>query len=243
MNDPEYDIHPLDRDYSTPAPESKPRELAPDERLRRFGVIVFGVAFALVFLSAITLGSVSGPGWLESFGSTMYRFATIGILVGGIMILVSYRLSMIKKGTNLISRKGARRAAMGTFGLLVVCNVVFFVLLLALSGLSSASRSSDGLLLTYNAVLTIGCGLMVTMIVWHRGIVRAYAIGVLVGMLFNGLGLMFIFNTGFRSGGSGMMVPGRLATIQICGLICAGYVGLVFPSPTSDASNQRGELP
>ena len=96
MDDPEYDVHPLDRDYSEPEEVAKkPKELTSEEQLRRFGVAVFGTGFGILLIVALVLGSVQRSGWVESFGSTMHRFGMVLILVGGILIIVSYRLNQV----------------------------------------------------------------------------------------------------------------------------------------------------
>jgi hypothetical protein len=229
MQEPEYDIHPLDRDYSSPQPEPKARELSPEERLRRIGVIVFGVGFSLVLLTAILLGAFRGSGWIESFGSVTHRFAMLAILLGGILILVSYRLPSLIQGTQWAPRHRYRQS-FGRFGLLLVANVVVFVLLYILMQSAGQSRSSLSLYLAFSGTLTTLSALLVTMVIWHRGMLRAYAVGALIAMATNGIVLPLILNPRFPTRGQNESMIGRLLTIPISGLVCAGYVSLMFPS-------------
>lgn len=244
MNDPEYDIHPLDRDYSEPVPVRGRKELTSDEQLRRIGVVVFLVGFALVLFAAIMLGIFRGAGWIESFGSSMHRFAMIAILLGGIMIIVSYRLSAIRTRTQMgvaKVRRKRRRDALGLFGMLFIYNVLFLVLMVAIAGLSGFARASPGLFLVYNAVFNVATALMVTMIVWHRGLLRAFAIGALVGLIMNGFAFLFAMNASYGYNNPNSMFLARVLVIQICGLVSAGYVALVQPDRSGE-SESKGRL-
>ena len=227
-SDPEYDIHPLDRDYSEPPPAERKRELSSQERIRRFGVIIFAGGLAVVVLAAIALGVFRGSGPIEGFGSAMHRFGMIAILVGGVMIVTSYRLSALSAG---LSGKGTGfRVSLGSFALLVLINAIAYALLAGLSTLRSVNGSPIFLAMLYQALITCVCGLLVTMIVWHRGMLRAYAIGALIALVVNIFGFQMVLSMGMPSRAYSQFYLGSLASIPITGLFCAGYVTLLFPT-------------
>jgi hypothetical protein len=238
MSDPEYDIHPLDRDYSTPPPKQQRRELSPNDRMRRFGVFVFAGGLAVVMMAAIALGIFRGTGWIEGFGSAMHRFGMIAILVGGVMIIASYRVQPLRNGLRLAGKGG--QSSMNSFGLLLVCNVIIFLLLAGLSTLRNAYGSPVFLAIFYQLLITITCGLLVTMVVWHRGMLQAYAIGALIAMVANIFGLRYFLSVGMPRSGYSVLYLGTLASVPITGLACAAYVNLVFPAGRIAAKQQDG---
>jgi hypothetical protein len=90
MDDDDYEIHPLDRDYSLPSPPAKKR-LANLSRLHRIGFATFAAGFVTVALAAIVLSAFPSGGWLETIGSSMHRLAMYLILVGGVLIVAAYQ--------------------------------------------------------------------------------------------------------------------------------------------------------
>ena len=236
MNDPEYDIHPLDRDYSMPQPKQQRRELSPNERMRRFGIIVFAGGLGVVMMAAIALGIFRGTGWIEGFGSAMHRFGMIAILVGGVTIVASYRVQSLRQGVRL-SGDGKRRS-WNSFGLLLVCNVIAYLLLAGLLSLRDLYGSPVFLAIFYQLLITVTCGLLVTMVVWHRGMLQAYAIGALIAMFANIFGLPFFFNLGMGRSNSSALYLGILASVPITGLVCAAYASLIIPAAQNPAREQ-----
>ena len=59
MDDDDYEIHPLDRDYSLPSQPAKKR-LAKLSQLHRIGFATFAAGFVTVVLAAIVLGGCDG---------------------------------------------------------------------------------------------------------------------------------------------------------------------------------------
>jgi hypothetical protein len=90
MDDDDYEIHPLDRDYSLPSPPAKKR-LANLSRLHRIGFATFAAGFVTVVLAAIVLGAFPGGGRFETIGSFMHRLAMYFILIGGVCVLAAYQ--------------------------------------------------------------------------------------------------------------------------------------------------------
>jgi hypothetical protein len=89
MDDDDYEIHPLDRDYSVPSQPARKRR-ADLSKLHRIGFSTFAAGFATVVLAAIILGAFPGGGWFETIGSFIHRLAMYFILIGGVLILVAY---------------------------------------------------------------------------------------------------------------------------------------------------------
>ena len=89
MDDDDYEIHPLDRDYSVPSQPARKRR-SDLSKLHRIGFSTFAAGFVTVVLAAIALGAFPGGGWFETIGSFMHRLAMYFILIGGVLILVAY---------------------------------------------------------------------------------------------------------------------------------------------------------
>jgi hypothetical protein len=90
MDDDDYEIHPLDRDYSLPSQPAKKR-LAKLSQLHRIGFATFAAGFVTVVLAAIVLGAFPSGGWFETIGSFMHRLAMYFILIGGVLVLAAYQ--------------------------------------------------------------------------------------------------------------------------------------------------------
>ena len=89
MDDDDYEVHPLDRDYSVPSQPARKRR-SDLSKLHRIGFSTFSAGFVTVVLAAIALGTFPDVGWLETIGSFMHRLAMYLILIGGVLILVAY---------------------------------------------------------------------------------------------------------------------------------------------------------
>ncbi len=232
MNDPEYDVHPLDRDYSLPEPKAKRLPKLPDGPIHRVGLIIFAVGFVTLILTAILLGTVRRAGWLETIGSYAHQFGMVMILVGGILILIGLRVrSLSLQGAEkAVSKLGNFR----TFGILLVVNIVAHPLFQTVLTSLRTTYSPQFVGLFYVVTITVAAGLMATIAVLHRGALRGFAIGFLVAMLMGSM-------TGFSYGGYGSFsgyayaVPQRpalmlmypLLIVQSTAMICAGYAAIV----------------
>ena len=97
MDDPEYDIHPLDRDYSDDLlPKSKrrsiiKRKLPFNERSRLGGVIIFLVGVGVMVASAIVLVNSKGASSFESFANLMHQLGMWIMLIGAIVVMAAYQ--------------------------------------------------------------------------------------------------------------------------------------------------------
>lgn len=89
MDDDDYEVHPLDRDYSVPRQPARNRR-SEFSKLHRIGFFIFAAGFVTVVLAAIVLGAFPDVGWIETIGGFMHRLAMYFILIGGVLILVAY---------------------------------------------------------------------------------------------------------------------------------------------------------
>ncbi|MEM8667841.1 MAG: hypothetical protein AAGG48_10020 [Planctomycetota bacterium] len=92
MNDPEYEVHPLDRDYSQPDPPRKRLPSLPEEPFLRAGIVVFLLGLGSLIVTAMVLGNFTGSGAVEQIGSIAHRIGMLMILGGGVLILAGMRV-------------------------------------------------------------------------------------------------------------------------------------------------------
>lgn len=114
--------------------------------------------------------------------------------------------------------------------MLVMGNALAFLAILLVVHWCRFIASQTLVMLIYN-VMTIACALLVTIAVWHEGMIRAYAIGVLVALMLNNFMSYISLAGGYFRLGLDDLSPlvANLVTIQLSGLTCAGYVCLVKP--------------
>jgi hypothetical protein len=103
------------------------------------------------------------------------------------------------------------------------------------------SGSAWGVFFVFNAAVTIAFGFMIILVIWHRGFIRAYAIGVLSAIVLNSLYSLVGFNAMFSRNSGSWLLPVFLVTIVSCGLVCGGYVYLLESarSRTGDRGVER----
>ena len=170
MDDSEYDIHPLDRDYYEPVNPTKRKATSTDSKLHRFGLYTFAAGFTTLLLAAVVSGNSSPGGSIERLGSYMHRLAMVIILGGGALIIAAYRVPQLKEKIRMRKAMGKHAAtAAGSYGLLLVVNVIVFATFLPLAGFLRSIGSTEWYFLLINGILTITSALMVTLVVWHRG--------------------------------------------------------------------------
>lgn len=232
MNPPQDDIHPLDQDYSSPISTTGKRRRSLDEKVRRFGIAVFAGGFVLVFLAAIVLSVWNGVERIERFGSFLHRFAMLTILCGGIAVMTSYRLSLLQKRRKQ-NRQARRRLPIVGFLYLIAINVILLLIFLA-STFFMPLIPREAMYFVFNTIFSVIFSLAVTMIVWHRGMLRAFGIGVLVALIFNAFGVLMNFSGGYFLGRQFGGFVAHLAIIQVSGLFCAGYVSYLTARSSMD---------
>ena len=176
-----------------------------------------------MFLAAIVLSNFVGVSAVETFGSTVHRLGMLTGLVGGLLVVLAYRLEHLKQmmGWAVESRQRSK-PMQGLF----VLNVLAFLSVVFLSyfiGQSGRGQSSGWVYLTTMKVFVpITFAFMVTVAIWHGGYLRAYAIGFLVGVFVNLVSSLFTFQGRFWDWQT--LILTGLATSMISGLVCSAYV-------------------
>lgn len=143
----DYDVHPLDRDYSVEQ-EKPPSRWSTLSVLHRRGIIAFGSGFVMVVIAAILTEAFSRDLFLESVASKIHQLAMVVILVGGAMILAAFQLprwrdffqpddNTQESIENAAIRKDVARLFLGALSLLVL---VGLILLLAVNVQQSAPQ-------------------------------------------------------------------------------------------------------
>ena len=200
------------------------------------GIFVFAAGFITVFLSAVFLSNVRPGTVLETFGSVINRLGMVIILVGGLTIILAYRwfwLQNLMSGGLPVMDSGHRRRRM-TFSALTVWNIGVYVgLVFAVLALHEIS-SIEVYLFVVRGALTLLFAMCVTIIVWHRGFVRAYAIGLLVGLVLNSFASLATMASGFWQGDGRSIMLINLSIAMLTGLVCAGYVRFLEASSAED---------
>jgi hypothetical protein len=223
MDDPDYEVHPLDRDYSEVESVSRPMLKMPEGNVHRAGIFIFLTGFVTLLVTAGLLGVFRGSGPLETIGSYGHRLAMLMILGGGILILIGLRIRSMKLFKH---RKGAgvtsRVAALAT---LLAVNVVVLVLVYVVINLFRINLTRTSLT-AYSAINTVFLALMAMVAVYHRGMMRGFAIGVLTAAFLgsNGFSAYSIYTFGgSRPSGAFSYLFQRLLMLQFCGMLCACY--------------------
>ncbi|MCG8653062.1 MAG: hypothetical protein MI861_24700 [Pirellulales bacterium] len=236
-NEEEYDIHPLDRDYSTPTtpPTRSPFGSAPfHPKIRRVGLFWFLGGFVVVFLAAVALSNYQGGGLVETLASMAHKWGMVMILIGAIMIILAYRAPELNlhsvQPTQLFRYRYVR---------LLLANLVAFGLIVLTGYLTRLSESRESVFWVLITTITLGYPLMMTIAIWHRGLMRAYAIGILVAVPVNLLAQAILAGGTYWYSTSNLLAT--LLMIQAAGLACAGYVSLWGTWQNDDGQNDEGK--
>ncbi len=233
MAEDDQDVHPLDRDYSVPTQTPSEVALSYDPKLRKLGTITFAAGLIVMFLAAVVISNFVGNRSVEFFASIAHRLGMVLGLIGAILVVAAYRWEQLK---NLLqSADGQKRRLPGGSPLAILCglNVLGFAVVAVVAYALAGLQTPMMYYVVFNGITSLLCALMVTIAIWHRGFIQAYAIGVLVPLLLNVFSGLFSFGGGFAGGFAGndfrALVLTNLAIYQVCGLVCGAYVFLLNP--------------
>lgn len=224
------DIHPLDRDYSSPALSPPPTAAAINPadtdqnyhpKLRRAGLIVFAAGFVAVFLGGVMGSNFSPNSFGEWIGSMIHRLGMFAILIGASTVMVAYQWDRL---IALISGRKSRSGEKGVnpYLMLVVFNIVGIVVLGLLFGVLMRT-GGEVAFFVFNGFLTVSISWGVTLIIWHQGFIRAYGVGLVTGLIINTISWLSGM-TAWMSRSGELTLIYHLAAIAISGLTCSGYV-------------------
>jgi hypothetical protein len=222
------EVHPLDRDYSVPTQTDAEADLTYNPQLRKTGTITFVVGLIVMFLAAIVISNFVGNRSVEFFASMAHRLGMVLGLIGGMLVVAAYRWQQLK---GLLQGAHGKRLAVGSSPLAVLCgaNVLGFACIAVIGYALTGIRTPMVYYVVFNGLTSILCALMVTLAIWHRGFIQAYAIGVLVPLLLNIFSGLFSFDGGYWVSDGRSLVLINLAIYLVCGLVCGAYVFLLNP--------------
>ena len=221
--------HPLDADDCFEFSREPSREGAKaGSRLLRLCLIVLIASAGVAFLSGVAASNASPNSPVENIGSAANRISAVVMLVAFCGILLAYRLPQWKNAAFDVDSLLWLRS-----GYLTLCFANGAGLGIALGiGWLVAPLLGNSLSGIVAALLCIYIALLVTMVAWHTGFVKAYAIGVLTVMGLEAipfLSLVSAWTYGQLRGGRAFnwQWSVMLLTAVAAGLICAGYVRLL----------------
>ena len=239
MNQTDQEIHPLDADDPfSDAPQHRPKKHVAYEPLLRYSIRVLIVSVAIVFLSGLAAGNASPNSDMENVSLFLNQLGMLAMLGAFCSILLAYRLPQIKK---LRMKMIEQPKFGGALTILLIANAVYVGL--ATVGLSSIAAFSAPLA---SVILMFGntmiAGFFTTMIWWHGGFLRAYAIGALTSLAPSYLmGCVFVMSPFGRRFGFMQFAPLLLAVIvpPVTGVLCALYVYVLDSSNHAKVMNEQ----
>lgn len=236
--------HPLDRDdeldsddagnQSEPFAKLENRPASAAHKMLRPAVIGLCVCFGLAFLSGVMAANAQPRSFTENSAAVVNRLAVIGMLIAFCCILVAYRIPYLKR-LRLPERAALLRSAqeMNLYAAnTILLAIVWTIVLMFTSALGPVlAILGSGLLLIYVALL-------VTMVIWHTGYLRAYAVGslsALVALIYSGTANMWMYSSNLRGTAlSAWPVGAALTFVVLAGIICATYVRLITREPNTE---------
>lgn len=225
-NDFDDDRHPLDQDYSQAVDPKRRLIRMPEGKVLGAGVICFLVGLFSVVATAAVLGIFQGVRSLETTGSYVHQIAMIMILVGGLLMLVGFRLGRIK--SKRLHRFQQWVQGWRSLFILLAVNVIIGLVVPTLVD------SLDDWFSPRSASLIIQLGLMlVTVIaamgcVLHRGWWRGFCIGVLVATLASYFHALNSGGISLGMYGRNRYGYGRALAEAFWMMQCSGMVGAIY---------------
>ncbi len=204
MDDSEpAEIHPLDRDYSDDANESPKRkfgvgklgrhnptarksQLSSDvpyaPKLRTFGAWGLLGGMLVLFLSSVAVSNAPPNSPSESIAGGINRISMFVMLIGGLAIVVAYRLPHLQGHVSSIN-KPKRPLIDSTFRSLLFWNVIGYIAIALLVAMSTFL--TPGGMLLGAALSTMLFAYCASLAFCSTGIMRTYGIAVVAAMIFN----------------------------------------------------------
>jgi hypothetical protein len=198
-------------------------------------------SFIVSFVGSVVENNAAGNLSLESTATAINRAGMLGMLAGCVGIFVAFRAPML-----LTARPGGIRqqARWSAWWQLVFWNVVGYFFLVA--GLFVIGLFTQGAAIYFSGFpISLGLAMLVVIALWHEGVVRAYAIGVL-SSLFLQLPVIipWLWSIPFSGGGGYgyqaytlsandvnyrmfLLLAGIVLFALFTGLFCSGYVAFL----------------
>ena len=239
-NDDAGDVHPLDQDYSEVESREKRQFKLPEGKVLRAGSIIFISGLFLLILTALVLGVFGGSRAVEIGGGYVHVVAMLMILVGGLLMLLGYRIKLAGKMGRYSASWARDWWKVGAFLVAnAIAGPVLYVVTEGLEEIFPTPIFRFVVVVFPTAVMVIAA--MGSLL--HRGWWRGYCVGVLIGMLSRGWLMMNFFGAPFgRSRGGGIFFDAPffdyVLMIEFCGLLGAGYA-MLFEKRGSSASERQ----
>lgn len=204
--------------------------------------VIFAVASFLVSLvgSVVENNAVGNPS-LESTAIAVNRSGMLGMLAGCIGVFVAFRTPSLLTTRPEGVRQQVRWSAWWRLMFWNIVGYLFFAV-----GLFVIGVFTQGVAIYFSGFpITVGLALLVVMAIWHEGVIRAYAIGVLSSFFIQlPVTLPWLWSIPFSGGGPYayrsytlsssdisnrifLMIAGLVLFVLVTGLICSGYVALL----------------
>ncbi|WP_145417714.1 hypothetical protein [Planctomycetes bacterium K23_9] len=259
-----YEIHPLDRDYSSDAtanenaastsrkkfgkPAARASRIAKElpylPRLRYYGAWGLLGGLLILLLSGIAVSNFRANTLGETLAGFVNRLSMFVMLAGGIAIVVAYRFPAIAdsmSGSTVTLSKNKR-----AFVSLLIYTTIGYLAVVALVSVVPV-RGSTLPIYVFNGLGTLLFALMITLAVFYDGPVRAFGIAVTAGLYFNFQITGWIVYNSFGTGAGDLRLAMliNLAIILTSGLVCAAVVTWkttqqTMQSPNSQSTHQDG---
>ena len=198
----------------------------PEGKLLGAGVICFLVGLFSVVATAALLGIFQGVRSLEATGSYVHQISMIMILVGGLLMLLGFRLNRVKtKRSHRFQRWGQRwRSLLILLAVNVIIGLVVPTLVDSLDDWFSPRSASLiiqlGLMLV-TVIAAMGCLL-------HRGWWRGFCVGVLVATLASYFHALNSGGISLGMYGRNRFGYGRALAETFWMMQCSGMVGAIY---------------
>jgi hypothetical protein len=218
--------HPLDQDWDDEKPAAKVR-LRTNAYMPLLKLSIWTAIGSAIVILIATLGLlIASPNSIFERGCGLVH--TIGrwiLLIACCGIFVAYRIPK----TQIDLKLNASRWIWNGFTSLIFLNMVGVLLVTA--GVVLVTTTSGTLVMWIPILVAFFSGMLATIAVWHRGFVRAYAIGTLTSLFFvasTGASvflLMLVSSRGRPSLDFSFLVTVIFVGLPpVTGIICAGYV-------------------
>jgi hypothetical protein len=234
--------HPLDQDWDDDSPESRPKlKIKAYRPLLRASVILAIVCAVVILVSTIGTLNATPNSLFEDVTAGIHLAARWVLLLACCGILIAFQIPTEKR-TKKISMPTRR---MGGFALLLLLNLIGCAAITGLIQIMTLGLGFLGFVLP--VFLLFFAGWLAVAAVWHKGYLRAYALGTLTAMLFElngGAGLMLasLFAGPGRRGMNGTFWISSAACLPLLtGVLCSVYV-IILERYRRDASRMNPSL-
>lgn len=249
--------HPLDADDEDDLIGDKTFERSASvhahQPLLKPSLIIAAVATVVLFASSVVSIVSPNASGLQQTAVNVFRISGVLLVAALLGVLAAFRIAYIRSERyRPLGLGGFFRGYSG----LVLANLVAIALVWIVLVLLFLMAGPAMLLLVIPLFMS-GAGVLVTMAVWHRNYLRAYAIGCLTSLVLllfsqiSTVAMMTLWGGGMNRGRSAVSVRMLSSTVLplglfitlvlICGLVSAGYVVAIEATSRQQADKRPPE--